>query len=67
MIATPTPLPPGVPPVSLPSFSLWHAADDAIAIWNMLPGTAAVQVAVIVCIVALAAWFIIRWLSEISE
>lgn len=66
---TPTPLPPVTTvPIALPDISLWDAADDAITIWNMFgSATAALQIAIIIMIVVLAAWLMLGWIKELSD
>ncbi len=68
---TPTPFPPGVPPVyaHAESFRLWEFAPLAVNMWNSWLGPVGTTVGQIGIIVALTIAFLalfIRWLQKIE-
>lgn len=73
MLPTPTPMPaPGPALIDLsnitPTYRIWAFADDAIAWWNRLGEYAFyIQIAVLLLVVAVAAFLIYRLVSNLSN
>jgi len=71
--ATPTPFPPGVPPIDTAnlaaSYSLWEFAPTALTMWNDLIGstwTTAGQIAILIGLTIAFVALMIRWLQKIE-
>jgi hypothetical protein len=60
---TPTPLPPGIEPLSMPDVSLWDSAPIAIQMWNNPSVSAAVlalQAIIVLGLVLAIGWMIMN-------